>query len=142
MGDKMPRWCRFHEKPKPMVDVCGVGVQIVPMGQRGMGGFYKIPCHDLTMDGIEKWECPYRDFFTDEEVAAQEAESEKHVNEFIRKLELTRPLVERIKNQGISSGSTSCPVCRNGFIDWSCAVDYNKHVHMRCSTADCIVFME
>lgn len=137
------RWCRHHQKPKPLVDKCALGVNIPEIGTRGTGGFYTLPCHDAThpTDKRPKHECPHRSFFTDAEIAAQDEESAAHAMEFLRRFELVAPIVARLKREQVGkNGREPCPVC-GGMLDWNCSAR-NKHVAMRCSTADCIVFME
>ena len=77
---------------------------------------------------------------TDEEIAKEKAAFEASCERMIK----VGPLVRRIKqeNKGKSAtGSDACPACNSGKIRWSIAGS-NGHVHMVCSTKNCIAFME
>jgi len=135
------RWCRHHKKPKPMVDECALGIDLTKHVGK-FGSAYMLPCHDQSKDGIAKDECAHRSFFTDAEIAEQDAESDRCVAETMRRLNVIAPLVERLRKDGKGrSGTEPCPVCGDGEVSWR--VDsWNGHLAMRCSTTDCIAFME
>lgn len=150
-----PTWCRHHSAPHPLEHECAVGVDIVKLVPRGtFGGFYALPCHTATSDGIAKCECAQRSLFTTEEVAAQDAERAAWIKEATRRMELTLPLIGKIKgryplsgargsnNNDVRTGVETCPVCglANG-LAWSLAGS-NGHIAMKCATTDCIAFME
>jgi hypothetical protein len=44
-------------------------------------------------------------------------------------------------NYFCGAGVMDCPVCKTGKLQYSRAT-YNGHVHARCSTADCVAWME
>ena len=44
-------------------------------------------------------------------------------------------------NYFTGAGEMKCPVCKEGTLRYSRAA-YNGHVHARCSTADCVAWME
>lgn len=136
------RWCKHHEPgDKPLEHKCTAGVdiaQLVPPGQ--FGGAYMLPCHDNHHDTIQKAKCPKRLLPSDEEQAEIDAERERFAEECKRRLLLTLPLVAEVKDRG-GVGESPCPVCESGTVAWSVA-DYNRHVRMRCSTDDCVNFME
>lgn len=140
--DRKIRWCRHHQKPEPMVDTCALGIDLPPIGERGFGGFYKLPCHDAVDAGIKKATCDKCSLFTDAEVAEQEAEAERDLDQFILRMTTLNPLIESIKAMRLGlAGRRPCPVCGQGSLSWSVAPT-NKHVAMRCSTDDCVAFME
>jgi hypothetical protein len=45
------------------------------------------------------------------------------------------------KNYTSGAGVMDCPVCKTGKLRYSRAA-YNGHVHARCSTADCVAWMQ
>lgn len=146
-GDRI-NWCRHHQKPRPMVDTCACGIDIEALcGEFGeMGRFYRLPCHDASKPDIKKSRCDQADFFTKAEVAAQDAEQEEWIKEAERRMLVTVPFVSDLKRRTKAakqnlSGSTACPVCETGTVQFRCDI-YNLHVAMRCSTIDCICWME
>ena len=102
-------------------------------------GFDRFPCFRKG-EGVP---CEKRHFPTAEEVAAEVAEHDARwerlklgiaaVSEDAKKLGLG-------KGKG-GSGSVSCPVCKTGMISYAVA-GYNGHIHGRCSTNDCVAWMQ
>jgi hypothetical protein len=45
------------------------------------------------------------------------------------------------RNYFTGAGEMECPVCKTGKLRYSRAA-YNGHVHARCSTDDCVAWME
>lgn len=142
-------WCRHHSHDDPRRHKCALGVDVNKLvteqcGPSNFGRHYMLPCHDSALDDIRKATCDKQSLFTPEEVAEQEAETERHLQEATRRLMLTLPLVERIKTDakgGILTGHDPCPACENGTIHWSVAQP-NLHVRAHCTTDDCVNFIE
>lgn len=66
------------------------------------------------------------------------------IAEMRRRLELSMPLVKKIKdaNKGTDeSGTDVCPLCE-GTIHWWIAGSYNSHVGAKCETEGCLGFQE
>ena len=144
---KEPRtnWCRHHSHPKPLEHACALGIDINEILPRKTFGYhYAMPCNTATNDGTPKCVCGKRDLFTPAEVAQQDADSEAAADECERYLLATLPLMAEIKkgNRGKdATGRSECPVCKTGRVTWTHAGS-NNHVAMRCSTQDCIAFIE
>lgn len=143
MSDKEIRRCRHARHPEPMVDTCAVGVDVEKLvGKFGnFGRWYRLPCHDQESADIPKCVCDRRSFFTDEEMADQLREREEWTAKAMQRFLAIGPLVEAIKKGSTTTGVDPCPVCMTGELHWSMST-YNRHVHMRCTTEDCIAFME
>lgn len=76
---------------------------------------------------------------TPEEIAKRDAE----IAEAIARMELTLPLISKIKQEHAGTsweGTVECPVCA-GKLRISHAA-YNGHVHGRCETDGCLAWME
>jgi len=139
------KWCRHHVKDEPMVDKCAIGVDVESLcGKFGnFGRFYRLPCHDAPHSEITRCVCPVGgpEWFTEEEIAQQDAEIAADMDAVERRINAVSPLCRRIKSGIALSGSDPCPACGEGEVHWSKS-SWNGHVAMRCSTADCINFME
>lgn len=144
VNESRTNWCRHHESPEPLEHRCAIGVDIGAILPRNtFGHHYAMPCNTATSPGVKKCACDKRSLFTDAEVAQQDADSETAVRGATQRLLATLPLIERIKseNSGDASGSETCPVCVTGTVHWSLC-GFNNHIAMRCTTQDCIAFME
>lgn len=84
--------------------------------------------------------CPDRDLESWKEVDARNAESEAIADEFIRRLQMLAPFVERIKAAG-GSGEDPCIACKTGTLRWSVAPS-NRHTRVVCTTDDCLNWIE
>lgn len=74
----------------------------------------------------------------------QIAEREAWIQESNRKFKAAEPVVNafRKENRGRSNRITvKCPACENGSLSMSIA-GYNGHVHGRCTTPNCLNWME
>lgn len=142
MKDNRIKWCKHHSSPGPLEDKCALGIDISKMVQRGTyGAFYKLPCHNQSDKDVVKCSCDKLEFFTDKEVADQEAEEEKWLEEAERRITIIVPLMQKLKESPGMTGIADCPVCKTGKINWSCSIR-NRHLIMKCSTLECINFME
>lgn len=152
MSEERTNWCRHHRSPKPLDHECAIGVDIGAILPRNtFGHHYAMPCNTATSENTPKCTCDKRDLFTAAEVAQQDADSEAAMAEAKKRLLATLPLIERLKKEHAdrhgashrkhnSSGREDCPVCGSR-IAWS-LVGFNMHIAMRCSTQDCIAFIE
>lgn len=139
MSETKQRWCR-HYSSYGIERSCALGHDIDEItGGDAFGRGLRIPCCDGPRMQDQST-CPDRDLETWEEVAEQEAESARFVADFERRLRVTAPLIERIKQTG-GSGSEPCPACDGGTVRWS-VDELNRHVRMCCSTDGCLNFME
>lgn len=87
--------------------------------------------------------CEKFDLMTQEEFERHEADVESAIQASIARMQKCGPMILRIKqeNKGRSnSGTEPCPVCGTD-LHWRIS-GYNGHVHMQCSTENCIAFME
>lgn len=96
------------------------------------------PCfkheHPLT-DG-----CPHCRFPTPEEIKANDEEMTSRIN----KLFAARGAIEAVFKQQQKDGGAGampCPVCKTGQLHYRRAAS-NGHIHAKCSTADCVSWME
>lgn len=84
--------------------------------------------------------CPKFDPYTQAEVDADEAEWKKIIAE---SLGVRAAIATAMESAGAKSGEgeIDCPVCKTGRVHYSVA-ECNGHVWARCSTKDCVAFME
>lgn len=124
--------------------VCEAGINYqafrdLPESQKGMG--ICLPCIGelgctVTCDKFE----PY----TKEELDAQD----KAIQDSIKGFTVARPaIIEECDRLGFKkgvkgiSGKIPCPVCEKGDLHFSRS-SYNGHVHAKCTTANCMAWME
>ena len=84
--------------------------------------------------------CPKFDPYTQAEVDADE----KEMQEWIKKtLGVRAAIIAGMEAVGAKSGEgeCDCPACGTGRIHYH-VTDYNGHIWARCSTKDCVNFME
>lgn len=146
MTMERPRWCRHHSMPKPMQHACALGVDVDALvteqcGDAKRGRHYMLPCHGSQMEHIRKASCSQCSPYTDEEQAAIDDEIERDTDIAFERLQSTLPMISKIKSGQELTGSEPCPACHTGSVHWIRS-NYNNHVAMRCSTPDCINFIE
>lgn len=153
MTSHRTNWCRHHKRVyiPHLGHECALGIDIEKLttdqcGVANFGRHYMLPCHNSTAPDTKKAVCDKCSLFTEAEIAAEDAEREEWTKKAVARLESTLPLLETIKkltreSKGDRRGSNPCPACENGTVTWACAY-FNGHVRMRCSTEDCINFME
>lgn len=145
MTEPRTNWCRHHESPEPLEHRCAIGIDIAAILPRNtFGHHYAMPCNTATSATVKKCVCDKRSLFTDAEVAQQDADSDAAVREMTQRLEATLPLIANIKERhrgADAHGFAPCPVCKTGHVDWRLCGS-NNHIAMRCTTQDCIAFME
>jgi hypothetical protein len=111
-------------------EFCAVGVKYDSVSSKSPP--FGIPC---LMKALP---CLKREFLTAEEEAAKQAEMDKWLaNTF----QVRAEIVKRAAGKRGVSGAFECPICKVGKLRYSIA-GCNGHIHARCSTDDCICFME
>lgn len=117
----------------------GVVYLTVKATDESIKGFARYPCF---REG-EAVPCAKRHFPTPEEVAAQVAEH----NASWERLKLgIRAASDDAKKHGFKMGNAGrgvvpCPVCKAGELHYTVAA-YNGHMHGRCTTPDCVSWMQ
>lgn len=120
---------------------CDAGVVYLTVDSKdpALVGFAKMPCFREGA-GVP---CEKRHFPTAEEVAAECAE----IRERSQRLQIgVRAASEDAAKRGFKKGNggraeVPCPVCTTGSIMYSVS-SYNGHIHGRCSTAECVSWMQ
>ncbi len=121
---------------------CNAGVDYrAHVGGPNLGWAARLPCIKVGRARPSEPPVPCALYVepTQAEIDAAEAEWKA----VLARMELTFPLIERIKRQRKGrnwSGVEECPACK-GRLHLSHAA-YNGHVHGRCETADCLQWME
>lgn len=94
------------------------------------------PCfkdeHGLT-NGCNKCRFPSSD-----EIKAHDEETTGHITKMLK---ARAAIIAEIKDKRGVSGVMDCPCCDGGKLSYSRA-SCNGHVHARCSTKDCVAWME
>lgn len=73
--------------------------------------------------------------------AEEIAQKDKEIADMLLKVTTARKLIiEATHGKKSVSGHINCPVCSTGTLSYSVA--YNGHVHARCSTQDCLNWLE
>ena len=88
--------------------------------------------------------CPQIAPFTAEELAAEERDREcdRGHEQHVKKLNVACAAITKdAKGRRGISGKLPCPVCTTGTLHYSIA-GCNGHVHAKCTTPDCIAFMQ
>lgn len=98
---------------------------------------YSQPCFSDS-DPFGVCECKHQRFPTAEEVAAEEAKMDKLLN---RTFVARDAIVKATGGKRGVSGKIACPVCNTGELAYSVA-GINGHIWAKCSTEDCVSWME
>jgi hypothetical protein len=132
----------------PRKPTCDAGINYREhVGGDGFGWIKRIPCH--TLDGEDpstKVKCNKYQEPTDEQIAASKAETDEAIRKFmvvqtgaVRKW---RQEQKWSRNNRVSAvGVVPCEACGVGQIHLSMAA-YNGHVHGKCTTENCVSWME
>lgn len=98
-----------------------------------------IPCFEKNkLKTCREFQLP-----TSEQIAQQKEELAAHINNIgIARAAITGEIRERGMEGRNVTGKIKCPVCESGEISFSCAGAYNGHIHARCSTPECVDWME
>lgn len=143
------RWCVHYRGISPKQ--CAAGVEMATVLKR----------HDppvkladgkstlrLTLPCIPEWnpagiQCEKCHYPSPEEIAAEEAE----MNVRLERVRTAKSAIvaaigpyTKGKTRGCD-GSLPCPICKTGRLHYSRA-GYNGHIHARCSTENCVSWME
>lgn len=124
-NNKRTIFCKhYHGMQNP----CDVGVDFDAV----KSGNLKLPCFDSNVKTCSKVLYP-----TAEEIAQED----KEIGDMLLRVTTARKLiVEATHGKKSVSGHINCPVCSTGTLSYSVA--YNGHVHARCSTQDCLNWLE
>jgi hypothetical protein len=109
--------------------VCAVGVEYASLGAPR-----QLPCFSEPGAAV----CAKREVYTKEEADAEEAELNRH----LAKTSLVMRAIRKKEGErrGVA-GELDCPACTTGTVQYSIA-NCNGHIHARCSTKDCVSFMQ
>ena len=121
---------------------CDVGVKYADVRVESTDGKgHSLPC--LPKYNRLGAKCDKCEFPTAEEIAAEQAELKKHMEEVIKARDA---IVEHLggpwkKGMKGSAGAIPCPVCEKGDLRFA-RFGYNGHIHAACSTNGCVSWME
>lgn len=114
---------------------CLIGLNVRDYSNPGNGRGIQLAC-----TGHVGCVCPKFDGWTQAEVDADE----KEMNEYIAKsMGARKAIADAMEEIGAKcgEGEIDCPACKSGRIHYSVS-SYNGHVWAKCSTKDCVNFME
>lgn len=113
-------------------EVCKAGLRYEDVSDNSRKALDRLPCLGVGPS------CEKRDFYTRQEAEAKQAEWTRRFTNVL----VARSAIEQTegKRRGVS-GSMLCPVCTTGTLQYSIA-SINGHIHGRCSTEDCVSWME
>ena len=135
-GFKHSQCCKhYHGRFGPngkAVRTCDAGVNFDEMlaGRKPIGN---MPC--IRDPGAPS--CPKADYPTPEEAAAIDAAIEASVQ---RSFKVAAEVVKASKRKP-GSGTIPCPACGKGTVHYSVS-SYNRHIWAKCTTPECVSFME
>ena len=116
-------------------DQCAKGLSYDSVRVLKEGGGAKFPC--LRSPEVA---CPHREYPTQEEIAAHQVEVEGSFNRMIKAINAIREKVGPWKKGCGQHGMIPCPTCGKP-LHFSIA-HFNGHIHARCSTLNCVSFMQ
>lgn len=118
---------------------CNAGVVYATVKGQNATGFAAFPCF---REG-EAVPCGKRHYPTPEEVAAEVAEHEASTKRLMLGIQAAGEDAKKhgLKKGNGGAGSVPCPACKTGTLHYSVA-GYNGHMHGRCTTADCLAWMQ
>ncbi len=149
------KWCK-HYRGMHERDACEVGIKFedvkvkhespIPYTSRGIQytATVSLPCFPAGDSlNLANATCEKCVFPTAEELAAEEAELKKGMEEMMK---VRAAIVAHLggpwkKGMKGNAGSIDCPVCVKGCVNFSRA-GYNGHIHAKCSTPECVAWME
>lgn len=111
------------------------------------------PTHDPTRTAIAKripclvenniHTCPDFREPTPEEIEANEKQIGTMLSHFVT---VRTQIIAHIKENGQEKNSWQssipCPVCEGGTVKYTYAGNFNRHIHARCTTPNCVNWME
>jgi hypothetical protein len=129
-------------------NVCAAGVAYASVRMNGQFQYrYKyskaVYTHRACYPCLGKWNfggetCDKREFPTREEL---EAEDRSFQEQFANTLKAREAIVAATNGKRGVSGQIDCPICNTGKLGYSVS-GYNGHIHARCSTENCVAWME
>ena len=146
-GSGNRRWCR-HYKGMHGKTACDAGVEFasvrvdhepIQYRRRGEGAVYTASRSFPCVAGLNYVDCgcQQREYYT----AAEIEEHERDVHDsFDRSEKAVKAIRDFAKGRKGINGEIECPNCK-GKLKFSIA-SYNGHIHARCSTDDCVSFMQ
>lgn len=122
---------------------CKAGVQyasVVAAREQGVSLLDKAPC--FSRNGLSEL-CVNYCLPSVEEIEEYERCIENHLQQII----VTRKAIkEDIEATGMVrrdvAGQIPCKICKDGTVSYSCAGAYNGHIHAKCSTENCVSWIE
>lgn len=127
--------CRHFNGMMNKVCEAGIAYDAVKKSRAEPGAGWDIPC---LKDRREASTCDKCEYNTAEDAERRIAAIEES---FSRTVLARAAIVEHSQGKHGVSGSLMCPVCKNGNLRYSIA-GCNGHIHARCSSADCVSWME
>lgn len=129
LREQMERRCKHFNGI--MNDACRAGVAYADVRVSPEdGGRYLLPCFR------ECDTCPKAEFYTPEELDAQEKEREESMQ---RMRKARAAIIEATNGQRRRQGQIPCPNCGKWL---AFSVAYNGHVHAQCASPGCCSWME
>lgn len=123
-------------------DVCRAGVRYWDLVPDGLGCALKLPClmADQRPDAAA---CDKRHLPTREEAEREVEASERACRDVMVAMDAAHNHAHAagLGEANGGNGKLPCPVCKVGEIHYSVA-SYNGHMHARCSTPECVKWME
>lgn len=144
------QWCvHYRREPgMPKRDACQAGfvyddiTQVATLGRKGCG--LRLPCirdnhAEAERNGGRLFQCPKLQWPTLEESEAVEKEAREHMQKMLIVARYLIPIREAHRGE-YWQGIIECPICKAemSVTHHGC----NNHLHVSCSTADCIRWME
>lgn len=128
-------WCKHYRREVALGDGrCEADIDVIAENLSGdrTGMLKRMPCNAAN-DKPGAACCDKRAFLTPEEVAEEEERS-------VRLMTAALQVHVAAKQSPESAGSIPCPIC-NASVHFAKS-PHNGHVHARCETDGCLVFME
>lgn len=130
------RWCRFYTGIQD--DACQKEVRYDSFNKGSrIGMVHELPC---LARNKEAKECKYREFPTDAEVEAEDAEMKKHIVGMDKAIQIIKKKHSTYKGEKDYGGTIECPLCGNR-LHYSVSA-YNGHIWGQCKTSNCLSWMQ
>jgi hypothetical protein len=127
--------CKHYSGDVCLGGRCAAGVEVRKhVGGSDLDWLIRTPC--FVEHAVKAFTCEHFALPTAEELEAERQESQRS----IERIGKARAAIIGSGAKPRSAGSLECPVCGAGTLQWSMAS--NGHVHARCSTAGCVIWME
>lgn len=96
-----------------------------------------LPCIIFPDEKRERAVCECLEYLTMEELDAEEREVAEH----FRKIAIARQAITEHMQGKFGGGEIQCPVCGTGKLSFVIS-EVNGHIHAKCTTCDCVAWME